>query len=113
GRCRLATCGWAGCEFVELLEERLLDGKIAKAESNLGPIEEWSYEVLEVRRKVPQNVTGIAEAVRRILETGPLSFASAVSSIQVEGGEIVVRFRTADDLRPKLVEGRTVECLLY
>ena len=114
-RCRsvLATCGWEGRDFVEFLEERWLDEKIAQAEASLGPIDEWSYQGLEARRTAPQNVAGLAEIIRRILESGLPAFAAAVSSIGVEEGEIVVRFRTADDLRPKLVEGRMVECLLY
>jgi len=109
----LATCGWEGRDFVEFLEERWLDEKVAQAEANLGPIDEWSYQGLEARRAAPQDVAGIAETIRRILETGLPAFAAAVRSIEVEEGEIVVRFRTADDLRPKLVEGRMVECLLY
>lgn len=51
--------------------------------------------------------------IRRILGSGSSSLGAAVSSIGLEKGDVVVRFRKPDELRPKLVEGRTVECLLY
>jgi len=114
-RCRsvLPSCGWEGRDFVEFLEERWLDERTAQAEANLGPIDAWNYEGLAARREAPENVAGIPETIRRILESGPPAFAAAVSSIGFEEREIVVRFRRPDDLRPKLVEGRSVECLLY
>ena len=101
--------------LIDLLtpEEERLDERTAQAEANLGPIDAWNYEGLAARREAPENVAGIPETIRRIVESGAPAFAAAVSSIGFEEREIVVRFRRPDDLRPKLVEGRSVECLLY
>jgi peptide/nickel transport system ATP-binding protein len=109
----LPTCGWEGRDFVEFLEERWLDERTAQAEANLGPIEAWSYAGLEARREAPENVRGIEKKIRKVTEAATPALAAAVASIGLERGDLVVRFRMPDDLRPKSVEGRIVECLLY
>jgi hypothetical protein len=55
----------------------------------------------------------LAAWVREILARAPRPLADAVQDVSVDGQDVVVRFRPPEPLTPRLVEERTVECLLY
>jgi peptide/nickel transport system ATP-binding protein len=114
-RCPVALpiCGWEGRDLVELLEERWLQPKVAEAESALGPLSAWTAEGLVATRAVE----GPGEATRKLLEavvaTAPAPLRDAIESVTLEDGNLRVRFRPAEELLAKEVEGRIVECLLF
>ncbi len=111
----LPSCGWEGRDFVEYLEQRRLDPVRAKAdEAVLGTEEAWEATGFSSRRRVrDEDAAAIAEYARSIVPEAPVPLAKAVEAVDIGEGEVVVRFRTPDPLAPKMVEGRTVECLLY
>ena len=97
----LPTCGWEGHDFVDLLETLGL----SKGWRSFGPVaRRWAG----VGDPAP-----LAAWVREILARAPRPLADAVEDISVDGRDVVVRFRPPEPLTPRLVEERTVECLLY
>ena len=115
-RCPVAlpTCGWEGQDFVDYLEQRHLDPDLAKVDdAALGPSEGWRAALRECRRGRVLEPKAVAAYVLSILGQAPKPLAQAITGVDVEEGDVVVRFRVPDPLAPKEVEGRIVECLLY
>src|SRR5947207_7046776 len=111
----LPTCGWEGRDFIDYLEQRRLDATKAQAdETVLGVPEDWRANGLRAwRRTRDENATATVAYLRSIVAQAAAPMASAVEAVDVEESRAVVRFRSPDQLLPKEVEGRTVECLLY
>lgn len=116
-RCPVAlpTCGWEGRDFVDYLEERRLGpSKVASEEAAFGLIDDWWASGFEAGRRVAESQGGdLLARIRAALAEAPAPLAGAVQDVLLEEGEAIVRFRPADPLEPRLVEGRLVECLLY
>lgn len=115
-RCSVAlpTCGWEGRDFVEFLEERWLRTETAEAEKALGPVEVWEAIELEARRPAKGgNASQIHDLAQQVLKDAPRPLREAVREVVAEDDTVVVRFRGPDPLKPREVEGRMVECLLY
>ncbi len=114
-RCPVAlpSCGWEGRDLVEVLEERWLEPEAEKREAALGPIDAWEAEGLEATRRV-EGGGGIEKGLLDVaLAAAPKPMRDAVEAITTDGGELRVRFRPPDALRPREVGDRIVECLLY
>jgi oligopeptide/dipeptide ABC transporter ATP-binding protein len=111
----LSSCGWEGRDFLDLLDEHLSNPKGAgDDETSLGPIEEWWAKGLVAGREIgPGNAGNIVERIRAVLSKGPASMAQAVSTIGVQGKEVILEFRAPDDLAQTHIGDRIVECLLY
>jgi oligopeptide/dipeptide ABC transporter ATP-binding protein len=116
-RCPVAmpTCGWEGRDFIDYLEFRQLDLEKAERErKELGTADSWVPQGFVVTRRVRDSEpSAVAERVRAILKEAPEPLAQAVEGVTVETDKVVVTFRNPDELRPKAVDGRIVECLLY
>ena len=110
----LSTCGWEGRDFVSFLEERWLAPGRASVEKSLGPIDAWQGVGPEALREgKPPGDPDLVGHVRRVLSEAPRPMGEAVESVQLEGGDLVVRFRSPAKLDRVQVEDRIVECLLY
>jgi peptide/nickel transport system ATP-binding protein len=115
-RCPVAlpSCGWEGRDFLDLLEERWLRPDVAEAEAALGPIEAWSANALEARRREKgSDIARLKSLVDTVIKEAPGPLREAVTGVSVEGDTLTIRFRESDPLQPKEVDSRTVECLLY
>jgi len=111
----LPTCGWEGRDFIDYLEQRRLDATKAQAdETVIGVPEDWRANGLRAwRRTRDENATATVAYLRSIVAQAAAPMASAVETVDVEESRAVVRFRSPEQLLPKEVEGRIVECLLY
>ena len=115
-RCPVAlpTCGWEGRDFIDYLEQRHLDPDLARVDDvALGPVEGWRAALGDCRRGRVQDPRAVAAYVLSILGQAPKALAEAITGVDAEEREVVIRFRAPDTLKPKEVEGRIVECLLY
>ena len=116
-RCQsvLATCGWEGRDFLELLEQYLSQVTKAGDDSNiLGPIEEWSASGLIARRSgTPENLPRLVGEVKRIISKAPSALAQAVDSVTSQRDWVIVQFRNPEELKQTSIDDRMVECLLY
>ncbi len=114
-RCPVAlpTCGWEGRDLLDFLEERWLDAEVLKREADLGPIEAWSAKGPAATRKVEGSGAKERGLLDDALKSAPNSLREAIARIAAGSGELRVAFRPPADLRPKQVDGRLVECLLY
>jgi oligopeptide/dipeptide ABC transporter ATP-binding protein len=111
----LLTCGWEGRDFVDYLEERRLDpARAAEDAGTLGEVEDWIAVGRSAWRSVGDlSPDTIAGRVRAVLSEAYAPLAQAVEGVLIEEERVVVRFRVPDELAPKEVAGRIVECLLY
>ena len=111
----LASCGWEGRDFLDLLDEHLSDPKRAGGdETILGRIEEWWAKGLAAGRDTKLgNGEQIVERMRAILAEGPPAMGQAVRTVGVKGNSVILEFQAPDDLAQTHIGQRIVECLLY
>jgi oligopeptide/dipeptide ABC transporter ATP-binding protein len=111
----LNTCGWEGRDFVDYLEERRLDPKREmQDELVLGPLNKWWAKGFAAGKKIgAEDPAVVISYIKEILKDASQQLASAVNEISIREGSIVVSLKQPDQLAPKKVEGRLVECLLY
>ncbi len=109
----LSSCGWEGRDLLDFLEERWLDAEVLKKEAEMGPIEAWSAEGLQASRRVEGSGAKERGLLEAALEGAQKPLRDAIAMIATEAGVLKVTFRPPAELKPKDVDGRLVECLLY
>jgi peptide/nickel transport system ATP-binding protein len=111
----LASCGWEGRDFVDLLDEHLSGSTRAVDDVEaLGPIEDWWAKGLLAGRKIgTQDPQRLVEKVRAVLAKATPPMQQAVQSVAVQGESVIVQFRIPEQLKQTVFADRTVECLLY
>ena len=111
----LPTCGWEGRDFIEHLEQALLDpSRASPAAKALGPVERWSADGRSAwRDPLDLDATRANALAKEVLGAAPAALAGAVQEAKVEDDRLHIVFRVPDPLPAKDVDGRVVECLLY
>lgn len=111
----LATCGWEGRDFIDLVERQRLDlGQATGEVAVLGAPEQWEADRFAAGRVIgDEGADRLVGAVKALLVRAPGALAQAVTSVAADERDVVVKFRPPDPLGPKDVGDRTIECLLY
>lgn len=111
----LASCGWEGRDFIDLLDEHLSGSTRTDDDAQvLGKIEDWWAKGFVAGRRIgPQNPQRLVETVKGVLARATPAMQEAVQSVTVQSESVIVHFRTPEPLKQTVVEDRTVECLLY
>jgi len=111
----LASCGWEGRDFIDLLDEHLSGSTRAVDDVEaLGPIEDWWAKGFLAGRKIgTQDPQRLVEKVRAVLAKATPTMQQAAQSVAVQGESVIVQFRIPEQLKQTVVADRTVECLLY
>lgn len=111
----LASCGWEGRDFIDLLDEHLSASWRAVDDAEvLGSIEDWWGKGLVAGRKIgTKDPQRLVEKVKAVLAHATPAMQQAVQSVVAQGESVIVQFRPPEPLKHTVVADRTVECLLY
>lgn len=116
-RCPAAfgPCGWEGRDLVEALEERWTQVDEPTFEREVAMVGDLANA--EVARQTIRFPAADADALRRWLtEVGehlPAPVFSGVEAVEVDGGDVVVRFGSGPEPHRQTVAGREVACHLH
>ena len=111
----LASCGWEGRDFIDLLDEHLSGSMRAVDDAEaLGSIDDWWAKGFAAGRRIgTQDPQRLVEKVKAVLAEAMPPMQQAVQSVAVRGESLIVQFRVPEQLKQTVVADRTVECLLY
>ena len=111
----LASCGWEGRDFIDLLDAHLSGSMRAVDDAEaLGSIDDWWVKGFAAGRRIgTQDPQRLVERVKAVLTEATSPMQQAVQSVAVQHESLIVQFRIPEQLKLTVVADRTVECLLY